>query len=378
MWRRRVSILVLMTLMLGCASKLSRDIDKADELRGTKAYDAALRAYVAIVLDHAKEPKVAEVLLRIADLQRFNLGQDEQSRATYRRVIDDWPRQPVTMIVYRRLADMSIDVSDYVGAIESLEGLLRFFPSHPEGPQLRHEIGTLYLRLRNYPQARIEFQGLLASQTLSAELRAQVLFDIGESYLLEGKATASIPYYHQVATEYPDSPLASRALEQKADAQADRGEMGMSRQLLEELRAQRLRSHGSLPGGEARATILLHPHGRPAVRVVAELAITEAERAQGLMHRTALAEGEGMWFVFPQMTQTSFWMKDTPLSLDMIFIDGDFFIVDVIANTKPLSEDRLTPSRPYRYVLEVPAGFAERHQLSAGVRVHWASAKQVP
>lgn len=110
-------------------------------------------------------------------------------------------------------------------------------------------------------------------------------------------------------------------------------------------------------------TITTGSGGTLQVRV--ELADTAQERAQGLMFRENLPEGEGMLFVFPEETLGSFWMKDTPISLDIIFIK-EGRIVDIIANTTPFSEEFLTPAASYLFTLEVPGGYASRNGVQIG------------
>jgi len=99
--------------------------------------------------------------------------------------------------------------------------------------------------------------------------------------------------------------------------------------------------------------------------VKVEIADTPEERAQGLMYRENLPQGEGMLFLFPEETRSSFWMKDTPISLDMIFINNDQ-IVDLIENAVPFSETLLTPRYSYNKVLEVPAGYVQQNGIEQG------------
>ena len=100
-----------------------------------------------------------------------------------------------------------------------------------------------------------------------------------------------------------------------------------------------------------------------------EMALTEAEKARGLMFRRALLEGRGMLFDFIREQQVSFWMKDTSLSLDIIFIGADGRIRRIASNTQPQSE-RPIPSRgPVRAVLEVIAGTAKKLGIAPGDRV---------
>jgi uncharacterized protein len=100
-----------------------------------------------------------------------------------------------------------------------------------------------------------------------------------------------------------------------------------------------------------------------------ELATTEAERERGLMFRKQLPEGQGMLFEFEREQPVAFWMHNTYIPLDMIFIAGDGRIVHIAENTTPLS-DALVPSEaPVRVVLEVIAGTVERLGIKTGDRV---------
>ncbi len=97
-----------------------------------------------------------------------------------------------------------------------------------------------------------------------------------------------------------------------------------------------------------------------------EIADDAEEREQGLMNRTDLADNQGMLFVFPLDVYTSFWMKDTPLSLDIIFLDANKQVIMVAPSTTPGSTDLISPEDPIRYVLEVKAGFAQKSGLKVG------------
>ncbi|WP_417689693.1 DUF192 domain-containing protein [Roseibium sp.] len=100
-----------------------------------------------------------------------------------------------------------------------------------------------------------------------------------------------------------------------------------------------------------------------------EVASTDAQRARGLMYREEMAEDRGMLFVFDAEGERYFWMKDTPLSLDIIFAAEDGLIVRIADRTTPFSE-KIIPSRgDARYVLEVVGGTAERLGFAAGDRL---------
>lgn len=105
-----------------------------------------------------------------------------------------------------------------------------------------------------------------------------------------------------------------------------------------------------------------------AYQFTLEIADTSDERATGLMNRTSLADDAGMLFVWTEDVLTSFWMKDTPLSLDILFMDADGRLVFIAQNTVPESEDLITPTQSFRYVLEVKAGFVARSGVQVGDR----------
>jgi uncharacterized membrane protein (UPF0127 family) len=100
-----------------------------------------------------------------------------------------------------------------------------------------------------------------------------------------------------------------------------------------------------------------------------ELATNDDERSRGLMFRKELPDGRGMLFDFQKEQPVAFWMHNTFISLDMIFITGDGRILRIAEKTEPLS-DRLVPSGgPVRAVLEVIAGTARKDGLAPGDRV---------
>ena len=90
-----------------------------------------------------------------------------------------------------------------------------------------------------------------------------------------------------------------------------------------------------------------------------EIAISEEERAKGLMNRESLAKDSGMWFVFPSMVQEKFWMKNTLIPLDLIFVDENMKVVYIIENAPAESTELLSSSVPYKYVLEIAGGSVE-------------------
>ena len=100
-----------------------------------------------------------------------------------------------------------------------------------------------------------------------------------------------------------------------------------------------------------------------------EMAVTPEQQAQGLMYRKELPEGQGMLFDFRREQEATFWMRNTYVPLDMIFIRADGRIHRIAANTTPLSEALVSSGGPVRAVLEVVAGTAKKLGIVAGDRV---------
>ena len=109
---------------------------------------------------------------------------------------------------------------------------------------------------------------------------------------------------------------------------------------------------------------------KSGVRVFAiELAVTDEERAKGLMYRKELPDGRGMLFDFQREQPVSMWMKNTFIPLDMIFIARDGRIVRIAENTEVQSERIISSGAPVIAVLEVIAGTARKYGIAPGDRV---------
>ena len=106
-----------------------------------------------------------------------------------------------------------------------------------------------------------------------------------------------------------------------------------------------------------------------AHRYDVEIADNEATREHGLMDRHEMAANHGMLFEFPDRRPVTFWMKDTYLSLDMVFIDADGTVKRIAARAKPLSLDMIPSGSPVTGVLELNAGVAAAIGLKAGDKI---------
>lgn len=107
------------------------------------------------------------------------------------------------------------------------------------------------------------------------------------------------------------------------------------------------------------------------VKIEIEIADTDYERQLGLMNRLSMNEKQGMLFIFPEDAIQSFWMRNTLIPLDMIFVNSNKQIVTIHRNTKVLSDQSYPSTAPARYVLEVNAGFTDKYKISVEDKINW-------
>ena len=118
----------------------------------------------------------------------------------------------------------------------------------------------------------------------------------------------------------------------------------------------------------ATEILVIHTQNGPKAFNV-EVADTEEEKQKGLMYRTSMARDHGMLFIWEKDHIANMWMKNTLISLDMLFIDSAGYIVYIARNTAPKSLTLITADRPVRAVLELPADTVEAQMIELGDRV---------
>lgn len=121
----------------------------------------------------------------------------------------------------------------------------------------------------------------------------------------------------------------------------------------------------------------LEPPGREPVIVEVEVASTPEQTARGLMYRRHLAPDAGMLFLFARPRHLTFWMRNTYIPLDMIFITSDMRVLGVVENATPLTDDVREVDGISQFVLEVNAGFAREHGIVAGTPVRFEDVGEV-
>jgi hypothetical protein len=113
----------------------------------------------------------------------------------------------------------------------------------------------------------------------------------------------------------------------------------------------------------------LDDKGNKISSIKAAVVDTDEERNQGLMDVWDMPENNGMLFVFDYEAPLSFWMANTPLSLDIIFLNKDKEIVNIHTNTPPLSERQFESKGNAMFVIEVNAGYSLKYDIREGLRV---------
>ena len=131
---------------------------------------------------------------------------------------------------------------------------------------------------------------------------------------------------------------------------------------------------GTAAGAQASpedARVVLMPAGGAPVTVKVEIARTEAERRRGLMFRQHMDANAGMLFLFDEPSQLSFWMRNTYIPLDMIFIEPNLRVLGIVENAEPMTDSSRSVPGVSQYVLEVNAGFSRQHGLGPGMAVRF-------
>jgi hypothetical protein len=115
--------------------------------------------------------------------------------------------------------------------------------------------------------------------------------------------------------------------------------------------------------------------GNAKIKIDLEIADNEYERQLGLMNRKSMEETQGMLFIFQYERMQSFWMRNTLIPLDMMFINKDNKIITIHKNTKTLSAQSYPSTAPAIYVVELVGGFTDKYNIIVGDKIFWIGTK---
>ena len=115
--------------------------------------------------------------------------------------------------------------------------------------------------------------------------------------------------------------------------------------------------------------------GNTKIKIDLEIADNEYERQLGLMSRKSMGENQGMLFIFQYERMQSFWMRNTLIPLDMMFVNKDNKIITIHKNTETLSAQSYPSTAPAIYVVEVVGGFTDKYNIVIGDKIFWMGTK---
>ncbi|MGB5609079.1 DUF192 domain-containing protein [Eudoraea sp.] len=122
---------------------------------------------------------------------------------------------------------------------------------------------------------------------------------------------------------------------------------------------------------EGELTIFRQQSDSVIIKYNIEIAESDYETQTGLMYRESMEMDQGMFFIFPDVLYHSFYMKNTKIPLDLIFIDEELKIASYKENAQPLDETGLSSEVPVQYVLELNAGQRKQYALEVGDRIEY-------
>lgn len=120
---------------------------------------------------------------------------------------------------------------------------------------------------------------------------------------------------------------------------------------------------------EGELVFLKQESGDTLKHIIIEIADNDVERAQGLMYRSAMADSLGMLFIFDKEREQSFWMKNTIMTLDIMYANSDGEILTMYKYTTPYSEAPIPSYQKAQYVVEVAGGFTDRYNIQIGDKI---------
>lgn len=142
----------------------------------------------------------------------------------------------------------------------------------------------------------------------------------------------------------------------------------------------RQESNGSTENQSSRTNTLftkegeldfVNPAGEAITKIDIEIADDDYQTQKGLMYRRSMKSNQGMLFIFPDEEERSFWMKNTYLPLDILYVNANKEIVSITENASPQSTESIWSKLPAKYVVEVNAGFVAQYRIKEGDQIQF-------
>ena len=234
-FRKFTAIVFLLAFLTSCSSStFDEAIRHAEEQVGLGNFESAAKMYEDIIEKHATDPRTAAVLLQLGDLYANAMGDDIDALNAYQRCIEAEPTSEAARIAHEKRAEVFEREGRWGGMVEEYTALLKYFHDHPDASQYRMRLGEAYITGREFQQARTELRSFVEKEKVPGDLRQRALFDIGETYFLEGKPGKAVRFYYALTQEAPKSKLAPESELRIATCLEEMGYLGTAHKFAQE------------------------------------------------------------------------------------------------------------------------------------------------
>jgi len=212
-----------------CAKPAFDDaLKRAEGELGLGNFEAAAKLYERMIRDYPGDSRQSVVYLRLGDVYSYAMGNIADGLRAYQRSVEMGPASEIARLAHERRADIFEMQLHPAGMVEEYTSLLKYFGDNADAPKYRMRLGESYIMSNEFQQARTELRGFVEKGGVSRDLRERALFDIGETYFLEGKPGKAVRFYHALLEENPKSPLAGEAELRVATCLEEMGYLGMA------------------------------------------------------------------------------------------------------------------------------------------------------
>lgn len=236
MFFKRATFFVFLLAALAACAKPSFDdsLKRAESELGLGNFRNAAKLYGRIIKDYPDDPRKSIVFLRLGDVKAYAMGDIAEGLKSYQQAIEEGPTSEIARLAHERRAEIFERESHPAGMVEEYTALLKYFADHADAAKYRMRLGEAYIMSEEFQQARTELRGFVEKQGVPKDFRERALFDIGETYFLEGKPGKAVRFYHAMLGENPKSPLAGEAELRVATCLEEMGYLGMAQKFAQD------------------------------------------------------------------------------------------------------------------------------------------------